>query len=102
MISLARPLSSCPDAKTSTNVEVNREEGACCGPGAVRAFAVVRVRLTEATDARTSLSRRVFERIVRILYAQKKVFAVMIVEWPAGRVCLLGWDTCGRGGAGEA
>jgi hypothetical protein len=37
-------------------------------------------------DARIPLSRRVFERIVRFLYVQKKVFAILGVKVPAGRL----------------
>ena|ERR1700757_2839727 len=38
-----------------------------------------------AADARIWLSRRVFERIRRFLYAEKKVFAILGLKWLAGR-----------------
>jgi hypothetical protein len=37
-------------------------------------------------DARIPLCRRVYERIVRFLYAQKKVFDIMGLKLPAGRL----------------
>jgi hypothetical protein len=37
-------------------------------------------------DTRISLSRRVFERIVRFLYTKKKVFVILRLKLPAGRL----------------
>jgi hypothetical protein len=77
--------------------------GQVIGPGVPGAGLRGDARAPAGTvDARTPLSRRVFEHIVRFLYVQKKVFIILGLELPAGRVWPAAAVTPAPGEAPEA